>query len=78
MSWGDVEKVINENDKHYVLYDDNNKYLLQNVEFNERLLMKELVSFKEFELIEKFYSKLMDNDNKFILNNNKIIKFNII
>jgi len=75
--WGDSIKLTNEDGKDYIIYDGTNKYLLQHVEFNEELLMKEIVSFEEFKLIEEFYSGLMENECDYILNNNKILRFNM-
>lgn len=76
-SWGDTAKLVNEDGKDYIIYEEKDKYLLQHVEFNEELLMKEIVTFDEFMLIEEFYSRLMEDDNDFILNGNKILKFNM-
>ena len=76
--WGDVAEVVNQDGVYYMIYEESEKFLLKHIEFDEKLLIKEVVTFDEFFLIEEFYSKLMDEDYDYILNNNKIIKFNII
>lgn len=76
--WGDVLKFINEDGKDYIIYEETHKYPLRHVEFDEEILMKEIVTFDEFKMIEEFYSRLMDDDQEFILNGNKILKFNMI
>ncbi len=75
--WGDVAKLMIEGDEVYIVYEETNKCLLKHVEYNEKILMKEIVTFEEFKLITEFYSCLMEDDYDFVLNGNKILKFNM-
>ena len=60
-------------------YDDEEVYPLNNITFeDESLLLKDVITFDEFNILYEFYDKLQDEDNEFLLNNHKIIKFNII
>lgn len=53
------------------------KHSLKNVEFDEELLLKDIVTFDEFHRIFKFYESLYLEDNLFILNDSKVIRLNL-
>ena len=78
IAWGDVAEILKEEDIYYIIYEESEKYILNHIEYDEQLLMKDIVTFDEFQRIYDFYSSLMDEDNEYILNGTKVIKFNII
>lgn len=78
-TWDGYCALVKENDKYYVDYYENEKYELEKVEFdNINLLYKNILTFEEFNILNKFYTELMDKNVEFLLNNSKIIKFNYI
>lgn len=77
--WEGFAKLVEVDNKLYIKYDEEELFPLKSVQFeNESLLFKDVVSFDEFEILYDFYWNLQDVDNEFLLNNKKIIKFNII
>jgi DNA modification methylase len=76
--WEGRATLRNENGKYYIVYSEE-EWALENIEFeNVGLLYKQILTFDEFNIVNEFYSKLMESDNEYLLNNNLIIKFNCI
>ena len=64
-------KIIN--DEYYICY-DNELFLVDNVNFDEELLLKKTLTFDEFFKVSTFFQDLQkDYETDFILNNNKAI-----
>lgn len=77
--WEGFAQLVEVDNKLYVKYDDEEVYPLKNITFeDESLLLKDVITFDEFNILYEFYDKLQDEDNEYLLNNHKIIKFNII
>ena len=72
--------LVKKEDGYYAEYDDNEQYKMEYVEFDENLLRKDKVTFEEFLKISNFINSIqdLDNDTDFILNNNLVLRLNVI
>ena len=78
-AWDGYIELLEVDNKLCVKYDDDSVYPLKNVTFcDETLFYKDELTFDEFEILYNFYWNLQKEDNEFLLNNKKIIKFNIV
>ena len=71
-------KVVEENGKFYEISEEGDAYELIPIEFDEDLLEKQEYTFEEFNKIAEFFIPLMEkhiDEDEFILNNKKVIKF---
>lgn len=75
--WGSFYRINKVDGDYYLHFEDGNKTNVEKVEFDESLLRKEKVTFDEFRKINEFYSNLMERDYDFILNDGKVLRFNM-
>lgn len=77
--WDGYVELLDINGKYHTKYDDDCIYPLKEIEYADvDLLMKDELSFDEFDKIYQFYDYLQDIGEEFYLNKSKFLKFNII